>query len=313
MDAIPTPASPPHAEPRERIGFIGLGIMGRPMARNLLKAGYPLTVFNRSRAPVDDLAGDGAAPATSPRDVAARADVVITMLPDGPDVEAVTLGADGVLAGARPGMLLIDMSTIAPATTRRIAEEARRAGVATLDAPVSGGDKGAIAGTLSIMAGGDAADFARARPLFAALGQTITYCGPSGSGQIVKACNQIVVALTIEAVAEALVLGERAGVDPAIILRVLSGGLAQSRVLELRGATMAERRFEPGFKSRLHHKDLDIALRTAREQGVALPATALVEQLFTALLAHGGGELDHSALLTVVERLARPADGPPRD
>lgn len=294
----------PHAESRERIGFIGLGIMGRPMVRNILKAGYPLTVFNRSRAPVDELAGAGAAPATSPRDVAARSDVVITMLPDGPDVEAVTLGADGVLAGARPGLLLIDMSTIAPATARRLADEARRAGVAMLDAPVSGGDKGAIAGTLSIMAGGDEASFARARPIFAAMGQTITYCGPSGSGQIVKACNQIVVALTIEAVAEALVLGERAGVDPAIILRVLGGGLAQSRVLELRGQTMAQRRFEPGFKSRLHSKDLDIALRTAREQGVALPATALVEQLFTALLAQGGGDLDHSALLTVVERLA---------
>src|SRR5689334_22561174 len=192
-----TPATHPHAESRERIGFIGLGIMGRPMARNLLNAGYPLTVFNRSRAPMDELAGEGAAPATSPRDVAARSDVVITMLPDGPDVEAVTQGADGVLEGARPGMVLIDMSTIAPAT---------------------------------------------AQPIFAAMGQTITYCGPSGSGQIVKACNQIVVALTIEAVAEALVLGERAGVDAEVILRVLGGGLAQSRVLELRGATMASRR-----------------------------------------------------------------------
>ena len=299
-----TTSASPHAEIRERIGFIGLGIMGQPMARNLLEAGYPLTVFNRSRAPMDVLAGEGAAVATSPREVAARSDVVITVLPDGPDVAAVTLGADGVLAGARAGLLLIDMSTIAPATTRHLAEEARRAGVAMLDAPVSGGDRGAIAGTLSIMAGGDEAGFARARAIFAAMGQTITYCGPSGSGQIVKACNQIVVALTIQAVAEALVLGERAGVDADVILRVLGGGLAQSRVLELRGVTMAQRRFEPGFKSRLHRKDLDIALRTAREQGVALPATALVEQFFTALLAHGGGELDHSALLTVVERLA---------
>lgn len=310
MDATSTPASP-HPESHERIGFIGLGIMGRPMARNLLKAGYPLTVFNRSRAPVDELAGAGAVAATSPRDVAARSDVVITMLPDGPDVEAVTLGADGVLAGARPGMLLIDMSTIAPATARHLAEEARRAGVAMLDAPVSGGDKGAIAGTLSIMVGGDAADFTRARPIFAAMGQTITHCGPSSSGQTVKACNQIVVALTIEAIAEALVLGERAGVDPEVILRVLGGGLAQSRVLELRGATMARHHFEPGFKSRLHRKDLGIALQTARERGVALPATALVEQFFTALLAQGGGELDHSALLMVVERLAQ-ADGSAR-
>src|SRR5690348_586620 len=160
-----TPATHPHAESRERIGFIGLGIMGRPMARNLLNAGYPLTVFNRSRAPMDELAGEGAAPATSPRDVAARSDVVITMLPDGPDVEAVTQGADGVLEGARPGMVLIDMSTIAPATARHLAEQARHTGVAMLDAPVSGGDKGAIAGTLSIMVGGDAADFARAQPI----------------------------------------------------------------------------------------------------------------------------------------------------
>src|SRR5579859_2401005 len=195
-----------------RIGFIGLGIMGRPMAHNLLQAGYHLTIHNRSQAPVRALCDEGAAAAASPRAVAEQSDVVITMLPDAPDVLTVMEGADGVLAATRAGQLLIDMSTIAPAVSRRLAEEAARRGARMLDAPVSGGDKGAIAGTLSIMVGGDAADFERAQPIFAAMGKTITYCGGAGAGQIVKACNQVVVALAIEAVSEALVLGTRAGV-----------------------------------------------------------------------------------------------------
>jgi 2-hydroxy-3-oxopropionate reductase len=288
----------------ERIGFIGLGIMGRPMANNLLKAGFALTAHNRSRAPVDELVAAGARAAGSPREVAAACDLVITMLPDTPDVETVVLGADGVLAGAAPGALLVDLSTIAPGAARRLAEEAARRGVGMLDAPVSGGEPGAIAGSLSIMVGGGAADFERAWPVFAALGKTITHCGPSGAGQTVKACNQVVVALVIEAVAEALVLGSKAGVRPEVILQVLGGGLAQTRVMDLRGPTMVRHEFAPGFKARLHRKDLGIILRTARELGVTLPVTALVDQLFASLVEGGGGELDHSALLTVLEDLS---------
>jgi 2-hydroxy-3-oxopropionate reductase len=226
------------------------------------------------------------------------------MQPDSPDVEAVVLGSDGVLEGAKEGLLLIDMSTISPVVTRSIAVEAERSGVRMLDAPVSGGDKGAIAGTLSIMAGGEAKDFERALPLFEAMGKTIRHCGPVGSGQVVKACNQIVVAIVIEAVSEALVLGSKAGVNPEIILQILSGGLAQNRVMDLRGPTMINHDFTPGFKARLHRKDMKIILETAREFGVALPVSALVDQMFTSLVAKGDGDLDHSALLTVIEELS---------
>jgi 2-hydroxy-3-oxopropionate reductase len=288
----------------ERIGFIGLGIMGRPMAHNLLKAGYALIVHNRSRAPVDELVAAGASAADTPREVAEQCDVLITMLPDGPDVRAVATGENGLLAGARPGLLWIDMSTIAPGVARELARLAAERGVALLDAPVSGGDAGARAGTLTIMVGGSAADVARTEPILRALGTTITHVGPSGAGQVVKACNQIVVALTIEAVSEALVLGAQAGVDPAVILRVLSGGLAANRVMELRGRNFLEHDFTPGFKVRLHEKDLTIALAAGREYGAALPATALVAQMLLALRQRGRGELDHSALLMLLEELA---------
>ena len=288
----------------ERVGVIGLGMMGKPMARNLLRAGFPVTVYNRSRAAVDELAGAGATPAGSPREVAAHSDIVITMLPDSPDVESVVLGHDGVLAGGRPGLLVIDMSTISPSVARAIAAALEQHGMRMLDAPVSGGDIGAISATLSIMAGGAAEDMQRARPVFEALGTTITHCGPNGSGQVVKACNQLVVALMIEATSEALVLGAKAGVQPEIILKVLGGGLAQNRVMDLRGPTMIEHHFEPGGKAKFHHKDLGIILQLARTHGVALPMTALVDQLFTTLIEHGGGERDHSALLTVLEALS---------
>ena len=288
----------------QRIGFIGLGIMGKPMALNLLKAGYTLTVFNRSRPAIDELVAAGATAGASVADVASQSDIVITMLPDSPDVEGVMLGQGGILAGAREGLLVIDMSTIAPAVAQRVADEAHQRGVRTLDAPVSGGDKGAIAGTLSIMVGGSVEDFERALPVFEAIGKTITHCGPSGAGQTVKACNQVAVALTIQAVSEALVLGSKAGVQPEIILKVLGGGLAQSRVMDMRGPTMIEHRFEPGFKARLHQKDLRIITQTAQTYGVVLPMTTLVDQLFTALIEGGGGDLDHSALLTVVEQLS---------
>lgn len=289
---------------KERIGFIGLGIMGKPMARNLLKAGFSLCVHNRSRGSVDELVSEGATPASSPKEVAENSDLVITMLPDTPDVESAVCGQNGILDGAREGLLVADMSTISPVATRRLASELRQRGVRMLDAPVSGGDKGAIAGTLSIMAGGDAADFDRARPVFESLGKTIVHCGAIGSGQTVKACNQIVVALVIEAVSEALVLGSKAGVQPSVILEVLGGGLAQSRVMDLRGPTMIEHNFQPGFKARLHRKDLNIILQTAREYGVALPMTAIVDQMFTNMIEHGKGDLDHSALLTVIEEMS---------
>jgi 2-hydroxy-3-oxopropionate reductase len=288
----------------DKIGFIGLGIMGKPMVRNLIKAGYTPIVFNRSQPAIDELAAEGAVAAASVKETAEKCDVVITMLPDTPDVEAVVLGENGVLAGAREGLLLIDMSTISPVVTRRLAAEAEAMGVKMLDAPVSGGDKGAIAGTLSIMVGGSVEDFERAAPIFEAMGKTVVHCGAIGSGQIVKACNQIVVALVIEAVSEALVLGSKAGVEPETILQVLSGGLAQTRVMDLRGPTMIRHDFAPGFKARLHRKDLSIILQTAREYGVALPVSALVDQMFTNLVEHGKGDLDHSALLTVIEELS---------
>jgi 2-hydroxy-3-oxopropionate reductase len=288
----------------ERIGFIGLGIMGRPMARNLLKAGYPLVVSSRSPGPVAELVAAGAKAASSPREVAGGSDVIVTMLPGPAEVEAVIAGADGVLEGAANGALVIDMSSSSPALARRLAGAGRARGVGVLDAPVSGGDRGAIEATLSIMVGGEEADFERARPVFAAMGKTVVHCGPSGAGQTVKACNQVVVALAIEGLSEALVLGAKAGVRPELILQVLGGGLAQSRVMELRGPTMIRGSFEPGGKAHLHRKDLDVALQTARELGVALPVTALVSQMFTTLVEKGGGELDHSALLTVLEDLS---------
>ncbi len=289
---------------KERIGLIGLGHMGRPMAHNLLRAGFPLTVYSRSRPPVDELAAAGASAADSARAVAEASAIVITMLPDSPDVEAVVLGPGGVAEGGRPGLLAIDMSTIAPQAAQRIAAALAARGMRMLDAPVSGGDVGAAKATLSIMVGGAAEDLERARPVLAALGTTITHCGPSGAGQVVKACNQLAVALHYAAASEALVLGAKAGVDPAVVLQVLGGGLAQSRVMDLRGPTMIRHMFEPGGKAKFHSKDLGIVLGLAREHGAALPFTALVDQLYTSLGQHGGGERDHSALLTVLEALS---------
>jgi len=284
------------------VGFIGLGIMGGPMALNLLRAGYPLVVHNRTRAKEEPLVSEGAAAAASPREVAAASDLVITMLPDSPDVEAVYLGHDGVIAGARDGQLLIDMSSIAPAVARSVSSAARDLGADALDAPVSGGDVGAREGTLSIMVGGPEDAFERARPLFEVLGKTIVRLGEAGAGQTAKACNQILVAVTIEAVSEALVLASKAGVDPERLLDVLSGGLAGNKVMEVRRRNFLEHDFTPGFKLELHHKDLGIALRTGRELDVFLPTTAIVDQMLSALLAAGDGGLDHSALLKVIEQ-----------
>ncbi len=287
----------------EQIGFIGLGVMGRPMARNLLKAGYSLVVNNRSRAAVDELAGEGAAKASSAREAAENSDVVITMLPDSPDVEAVVLGPGGVIEGLRSGQLYVDMSTIAPATSRRVYEALQLKGVEALDAPVSGGDVGAQAGTLSIMVGGKEEAFERAKPLFEVMGKNIVLIGGPGAGQVTKACNQVVVALTIQAVAEAMTLARKASVDPARVREALLGGFAQSRILDLHGQRILDRNFEPGFRVRLHLKDLAIALQTGREQSLPLPATAQAAEMMNALLAQGKGDLDHSALALLVEQL----------
>jgi len=296
----------------ETIGFIGLGIMGKPMAYNLMKAGYELVISNRNPVPANELAAEGATTVGSPQAVAELSDVVITMLPDSPHVRAVVTGENGVLAGAKAGTLVIDMSTISPVVTQEVAQAAHVRSVRILDAPVSGGDVGAQQGTLSIMVGGSAEDFAQAKPIFEVLGKTIVHVGGIGAGQVVKACNQIVVALTIEAVSEALVLGSKAGVDPAVILQVLSGGLAANRVMEMRGPNFLKHDFRPGFKIALHHKDLGIALAASREYGVALPVTAIVDQMLQALKLRGQGDQDHSALLTLIEDWAQHRIGEPR-
>ena len=282
------------------IGFIGLGIMGKPMARNLMKAGYKLVVHNRSRGPVDELAKEGAKAATSPKDVAAQSDVVITILPDSPDVESVVLGNDGIANGIKSGAIYIDMSTIKPAVARRVAEAVQKKGARALDAPVSGGEKGATEGTLSIMVGGEQRDFDEVLPIFQAMGKNIVLVGPNGAGQIAKAANQLVVGVTIEAVAEALALAEAAGVDPAKVRSVLLGGFAQSRILDLHGQRMLDGNFQPGFKARLHQKDMRIVTDTAKESGIDAPAAQLALDRFNKLVDSGGGEKDHSALRTLI-------------
>jgi 2-hydroxy-3-oxopropionate reductase len=290
----------------EKVGFIGLGIMGRPMAKNLMEAGYELVLQNRTPEKAEELAKEGnATAAQNPREVAEACDIVITMLPDSPDVEAVVAGEGGVLGGIREGALLVDMSTISPVVTEELAEKVREKGASMLDAPVSGGDVGAIEGALSIMVGGSEEDFERARPLFDVMGKVATHVGPTGAGQVVKACNQIVVALTIEAVSEALVLGSRGGVAPEKLVEALSGGLAGSAVMEAKKEKFFSHDFEPGFRIELHHKDLGIALAAGREYGVALPVTAIVDQMLEALKAKGRGDRDHSALLTLLEEAAQ--------
>ncbi len=286
------------------IGFIGLGIMGKPMAGNLLVAGYPLVVHNRSTASQEELVARGARGASSPREVAEQSNLVFTMLPDSPDVEQVALGAGGLIDGAHPGLVYVDMSTIAPSTARRIATVLAEKGVRCLDAPVSGGDVGARQGTLSIMVGGDEATFEQVRPVLAVLGKTIVFCGSSGAGQTVKACNQVLTAVTVAGISEALALGIKAGVDPAIIVQVLGAGLARCGILENRGQRIVRGDFEPGFRIRLHHKDLGIVRQTGRECGSPLPVTAVVSELFASALAQGLGESDHTALLAVLEGLA---------
>jgi 2-hydroxy-3-oxopropionate reductase len=276
------------------------------MAKNLMEAGYELVVHNRSPEKAEELAKEGnATAAASPGQVAQACDIVITMLPDSPDVEAVVAGEGGVLEGIRDGALLVDMSTISPVVTKELSEKVREKGASMLDAPVSGGDVGAIEGALSIMVGGSEEDFERARPLFDVMGKVATHVGPIGAGQVVKACNQIVVALTIEAVSEALVLGSRGGVAPEKLVEALSGGLAGSAVMEAKKEKFFSHDFEPGFRIELHHKDLGIALAAGREYGVVLPVTAIVDQMLEASKAKGRGDRDHSALLTLLEEAAQ--------
>lgn len=286
------------------VGFIGLGIMGLPMAGNLVKAGYDVAGYNRSRPKVDRFVAAGGRGASSVAEAVHGADVVITMLPDSPDVEQVVLADDGVLANAASGALLVDMSTIRPATARRLADEGAGPGVRVLDAPVSGGEQGAVDGALSIMVGGEDSDFAAARPVFDVLGQTVVHVGPHGAGQTVKAANQLIVAGTIELVAEAIVFLERHGVDTESAVRVLAGGMAGNRILERRATGMLARDFKPGFRVELHDKDLGIVHDAAREAGIVIPLGAAVTQLMAALRAQGHGGLDHTALLALVEQLS---------
>ena len=285
----------------DKVGFVGLGIMGTSMARNLIEDGHELVIHNRTRAKAEKLAKLGAEVATSPREVAGRSDVIITMLPGPPEVEEVLAGENGLLEGVREGSLIVDMSTSSPLLAQELSRTANTRGVGMLDAPVSGGDIGAIEGTLSIMVGGEKEDFERARPLFEAMGKTIVHVGAAGAGQTVKACNQIVVALVIEAVSEALVLGSKAGVKPEKVIEVLSGGLAANKVMEVKGEKFLSHDFAAGGKVEYHRKDLGIALAAGREYGVALPVTALVDQLFGTLVAQGKGGWDHSALITLIE------------
>jgi 2-hydroxy-3-oxopropionate reductase len=285
----------------DTVGFIGLGVMGRPMARNLLKRGFPLVVHSRSRGPVDALAAAGATACASSADVARRATCIITMLPDGPDVERVLTGADGVLSAIQPGSVVVDMSTISPTTARRLASEVEARESSMLDAPVSGGEIGAIDGTLSIMVGGSAAALARVRPVLEAMGnpERIVHLGESGAGQICKACNQLVIGGTLAAVGEAFALARKAGVDPDKVRSALLGGFAASRVLEVHGERLLQKNFKPGFPARLYRKDLRIVMDTMNESLTPAPVTALVQQLVTALIADGKEALDYSALGTV--------------
>ena len=286
------------------IGFIGLGIMGRPMARNLLKAGHALIVHSRSRGPVDEIAQAGAKVGNSPRDVAAQADVLITMLPNSPDVELVALGRDGIIEGARAGLIFVDMSTISPIVSKKVGEALAQKSVKMLDAPVSGGERGAFDGALSIMVGGDKPVFDAVLPIFQAMGKTITHLGPLGFGGFTKLANQIIVAVNLTALAEALTLAKKAGLDRDLTLTALAGGLAGSKCLDQKKPNYLADTYNPGFKIDLHFKDLGLIMESARALGVPLPTTAVVQELFSALRVKGRGGLDHSGVITLLEDFA---------
>ena len=286
------------------VGFIGLGIMGAPMALNLIKAGHSLCVHARRPESMQALAQAGAIACSSARDVALNTEIIFIMVSDTCDVEQVILSENGVIQGAKPGSVVVDMSTISPAATTALAQALAACGVEMLDAPVSGGDIGAINGTLSIMVGGKAEVFARVKPLLECLGKNIVHVGENGAGQVSKACNQIVVALTIEAISEAFTFARSNGVDPAKVRDALMGGFAASKILEVHGKRMLNREFKPGFKVKLHQKDLRIVMETAHQLGLALPGAALVAQHLNALMHTGDGELDSAAIVKVIERMS---------
>lgn len=298
----------------ETVGFIGLGLMGRPMAHNLLKKGFPLVVHSRSPAPVDELVAAGATRADSPAAVARRATRIVTMLPDSPDVELVLEGPNGVLPAVQPGTIVIDSSSISPAVARRLAEAALARGALMLDAPVSGGEIGAVAGTLSIMVGGDAAAFETVRPILEAMGnpERIVRIGDAGAGQICKVCNQMVIGGTLAAVSEAFALARKAGVDGGKVRQALLGGFAASRVLEVHGERILTGNYKPGFRAQLYAKDYRVASETLAATATPAPVTAAVHQLVTALIASGRGTDDYSALAKVVYELAGITEDPPR-
>lgn len=289
---------------RPPVGFIGLGIMGGPMAGHILKGGHPLAVFNRTSSKTADLAARGAAVAGTPAEVAARSEIIITMVSDTPDVEQVVAGPRGIIEGIRPGSVVVDMSTIAPRMERRLDEMLRARGCALLDAPVSGGDVGARNATLAIMAGGDRQAFERVRPVLELMGRTLTYCGPSGSGQIAKLCNQILISVTLLGVSEALVFARKNGLDPEVMIQAVSGGAAQSWQLTNLGPRIIKRDFAPGFMIDLVQKDLRLVLEASAQAGVSLPATGLVHQLFASGQAHGEGREGTQSLARVLERLS---------
>lgn len=283
------------------IGFIGLGLMGRPISLNLHRAGAELIIYNRSRGIVDELVGVGIEAATSPKDVAERAPIIVLMVSDTPAVERVLFGDDGVAQGLQTGAIVIDMGTTAVTATRNFAQQIKAKGAHYVDAPVSGGQVGAEAATLAIMVGASEDAFARAKPIFKVLAKNITHVGEVGAGQVAKAANQIIVGVTIGAVAEALALAKRAGVDPAKVRQALAGGFAASRILEVHGLRMVDQTFDPGGKATTQRKDLAQALELAQQLGMELPATALNRDLYDKLIEMGGGELDHSALIKVLE------------
>ncbi len=283
------------------IGFVGLGIMGRPMLRNLLNAGHTVIAYGRTSAKLDTVVADGAQRGASNADVAARAPIVITMLPDGPEVEEVVLGPNGILSGSKPGSLIIDMSSISPLVSQKIAAAAAQKNVDFLDAPVSGGEPKAIDGTLAIMAGGKPDVFAKAEPILKCMGSSVTLTGPVGAGNTTKLANQIMVACNIAAMGEALALATRCGLNPEVVFNAVKNGLAGSAVLNAKGPMLIARNFKPGFKINLHQKDLRNALKTAEANNVCLLLTAQVQQMLSSLIANGKGELDHSAMATFVE------------
>lgn len=287
----------------EKIGFIGLGIMGKPMARHLIKAGHPVTVLSSS-ASATELQSEGASVVNGIKDLVQHSDIVITMLPDSAEVESIIFAEGGVLSSAKRGLMFIDMSTIAPASTTKIFKACQEKGIDALDAPVSGGQAGAQAATLSIMIGGSESVVQKAMPIFMLLGKNIVHIGEAGAGQIAKTCNQIIVGMTIQAVAEALTLAKKSGVDVAKVRTALLGGFAQSKILEAHGQRVIDRNFKPGFKMRLHRKDMSIALQTARQFSVPLPGSAIVASQMDAVLAMGDGDLDHSALALLLEKMS---------